>query len=323
MRQRKRVEEPRLQTLLGTIWRISILLVFLSACSRPEQGNTVPESQESVDQIYANPSSLIEPEAIQLNINLLVNTFLIDVRKPSDFDDGHIAGSINVWRNQITDTSYNYGGMMARKGQMEQLLSELGVIPSDTLILYDAKANVDAARLWWILKYYGHKHVRLLNGGLKNWQDTGGALDTVKIEYYDTKYKFEDEVNSEIQASIQTVKSAIEKGRGILVDTRSKEEFFGELQKKGAARAGAIPSSVNLDWSASVNYEGNHRFRPVREIEKIYGDIGINESTEVITYCHSGVRSAHTLFVLKELLGYGKVQNYDGSWTEWSHIAYE
>jgi thiosulfate/3-mercaptopyruvate sulfurtransferase len=143
------------------------------------------------------------------------------------------------------------------------------------------------------------------------------------MEYYDVKYKFGDEVNSEIQASIQTVKSAIEKRSGILVDTRSREEFSGELQKKGAARAGAIPSSVNLDWSASVNYEGNHRFRSVREMEKIYGDIGITESTEVITYCHSGVRSAHTLFVLKELLGYGKVQNYDGSWTEWSHISYE
>lgn len=323
MHLRKRAEEPRLQTLLGTIWRISFFLFFLSACADLEQEKPVSESQESIDKAYSNPSSLIEVDALQPMLKHMVNKVLIDVRKPEDFATGHIGNAVNIWRNQITDTSYNYGGMMATMGQMEQLLSKVGILPSDTLIIYDAKADVDAARLWWILKYYGHDQVKLLNGGLKAWKAFGGKLDSVESSIDQTTYQFKGGVIAEIHASVEEVKFSLKGDERILLDTRSTEEFSGEMKKKGAARAGAIPTSVNLDWSASVNYEGDHRFRSSEELKEIYGDLGIDGSTDVISYCHSGVRSAHTLFVLTELLGYQNVQNYDGSWTEWSHLKQE
>lgn len=276
--------------------------------------------QQNIEQGYAKPQSLIEVQELQERIEGLESTVLIDVRKPIYFANGHIEGAVNIWRDQITDTSYNYGGMMATKEQMESLLSGLGVKSSDTLILYDAKGNVDAARLWWILKYYGHQQVRLLNGGLKAWESIGGKLVSSDSKRGVSEYNFLEEVNPEIHASISQVKSSFGSSEQIILDTRSEEEFSGSIKKKGAARSGAIPHSVNLDWSAAVNYDGDHRFRSINELKKIYGELGIDSNSKVITYCHSGVRSAHTLFVLQELLGYSSVKNYDGSWTEWSHL---
>lgn len=309
--------------MTGTIWKISLLLVFLLGCSDPESKRPSSDSQEAPGETYANPSSLIEVAGLQPMLQDLVNKVLIDVRKPKQFAAGHIGDALNIWRNQITDTSFNYGGMMATKEQMEELLSELGILPSDTIILYDAKADVDAARLWWILKYYGHDQVKLLNGGLKAWMEKGGELDSTDSNFDYSSYQFEGSVITKIHASIGEVKSSIETGHGVLLDTRSTQEFSGSIKKKGAAWAGSIPHSINLDWSASVNYESDHRFRSAPELKKIYGDVGITDSTDVISYCHSGVRSAHTLFVLTELLGYQNVRNYDGSWTEWSHLVEE
>ena len=268
------------------------------------------------------PSSLIEPEELLKHLD---GFRLVDVRPETQFSEGHISGAVTVWRDQITDTTYAYGGMMATKAQMEALLSSLAILPSDTLVLYDAKANVDAARLWWILKYYGHKHLRLLNGGLKGWIAAGGELDTAaeaRLQRVSNvqPYTFGDFVNPEVMASMSDVQSAIDHGSAILLDTRSKEEFSGEVRKNGAARAGAIPTAKNLDWAVAVNYDGDHRFRSAGELQSIYVEVQIGPSSEVITYCHSGVRSAHTLFVLTQLLGYGNVRNYDGSWTEWSHL---
>ena len=249
---------------------------------------------------------------------------LVDVRPENQFSEGHIPGAVQVWRDQITDTSYAYGGMMATKAQMEALLSSLGILSSDTLVLYDAKADVDAARLWWILRYYGHKHIRLLNGGLKGWIAAGGELDSSLVpseeQNKNSDYRFGKFVNPEIIASMADVKSAVDVDSILLLDTRSQEEFSGEVRKKGAARAGAIPTAKNLDWAVAVNYGGDHKFKSASELQRIYAEVGIDPTSEVIAYCHSGVRSAHTLFVLTQLLGYGNVRNYDGSWTEWSHL---
>ena len=288
---------------------------------QPEQSDSAQTQDELIE--YAMPNSLIEPEELQLKIYDLTNTRLIDVRKHQDYAKGHITGSINVWRDQIVDTSYSYGGMMATKEQMEQLFGELGISPTDTLILYDAKADVDAARLWWILKYYGHKHIRLLNGGLKAWQSIGGELEYAQTEVTKTEYYLSDYLNPEIIASIEDVRLAFEIDSNILLDTRTEEEYSGEIKKNGAARAGAIESAVNLDWSTAVDYDGDHRFRSANELREIYGELGINANSNVITYCHSGVRSAHTLFVLHQLLGYPYIRNYDGSWTEWSYLVSE
>lgn len=293
-------------------WRISLIAIILtvSCCTGPQTNETGDKELE-----YASPWSLIEPEELNVQHE---NTVLIDVRKPAEFSEGHIDGAVNVWRNQITDTSYAYGGMMASKDQMENLLSELGIASSDTIILYDAKANVDAARLWWILKFYGHDHARLLNGGLKAWQGIGGELVSTSEETETSDFKFSGKERSSIHASINEVEKTSTEGVSIILDTRSTEEYAGEKLKNGSAWPGRIPTAINMDWPTSVDYSGDHRFLGADSLKTLY-EIA-NDSLLVITYCHSGVRSAHTLFVLTELLGYENVKNYDGSWTEWSHL---
>ena len=116
------------------------------------------------------------------------------------------------------------------------------------------------------------------------------------------------------------MKSVIEDSSLILLDTRGLEEYSGSKLKNGAAWAGHIPSAKNIDWAEAVDYHGNHKFLPSDELKNKYDSLGITGNQPVVTYCHSGVRSAHTLFVLTELLGYKNVRNYDGSWIEWSHL---
>ena len=252
-------------------------------------------------------------------IDSLRNSLIIDVRRPAEFEGGHITGSVNLWRDQVTDTSYSYGGMMATKNQIEELLSSLGATSTDTLILYDAKADVDAARLWWILKFYGHQNVRLLNGGLKCWTKIGGQLSTQKDSPAYAEFTFTSNADSSIHASIDQVREASESASSTLIDTRSVAEYSGEVLKNGAAWPGHIESAINIDWPTSVDYSGDHRFLDSDSLRLVYSEL--DREKPIITYCHSGVRSAHTLFVLTELLGYEDVRNYDGSWTEWSHLT--
>lgn len=293
-------------------WKISILLFLVGltfGCETTDQSG-----RHGTD--YASPESLVEVEDA---INAESNWKLIDLRKPEEFEQGHIRGAQNVWRTDITDTSYQYGGMMPTQLHMEQLLSRLGISPSDTIIIYDQKAECDAARLWWILKFYGHQHVRLLNGGLAAWKASGNELVTNQILGEISNYRFQSKPDSNLLALFTLVQS-IDTSTRILLDTRGKEEYSGEFHKNGAAYPGHIDGAVNLDWAMAVDYDGSQKFLPIDTLKARYAAIGIDGTKPVITYCHSGVRSAHTLFVLTELLGYCNINNYDGSWIEWSHI---
>ena len=275
-------------------------------------------SQPKVEHLeYASTKSLIEAENLAQHLD---NYVLIDLRKPEEYHQGHIPSALNVWRNQITDTSYAYRGMMPTQGQLESLLSQLGIHPNDTIVIYDDKAECDAARLWWILKFYGHDNIKLLNGGLSSWISSGGKLaaDSMSVSY--TEYRFMVQKDSAIFAHIKEVLAVQTDTQSVLLDTRGLQEYSGELKKKGAARAGKISNAANIDWAAAVNYDGDKKFRSAQELDKLYRSVGIDGKKPVVVYCHSGVRSAHTLFVLTELLGYDNIKNYDGSWTEWSHL---
>ena len=283
-------------------------LVFIG-CENSEHSNS-----ETLE--YASVESLAEVEGV---INTGLHWKLIDLRKPKEFEQGHISGAQNVWRTDITDTTYPYGGMMPTKLHMERLLSRLGIVPSDTILIYDDKAVCDAARLWWILKFYGHSHIKLLNGGLTAWKASGGELTTSTQSLGVTDYTFESESDSSLLVMFQSVKS-IDDSTLVLIDTRGDDEYSGKFHKDGTAYPGHINGAINLDWASTVDFNGSHKFRSAKELKEIFAVNGVNETTPVITYCHSGVRSAHTLFVLKELLGYRNIKNYDGSWIEWSHL---
>ena len=298
-------------------WRINLLFLLLAvhlfAC------RTAPIQEEKKDATYASTACLIEADTLWQKLSSENGIKLIDLRKSSEYATGHIHGAFNIWRDQITDTSYAYGGMMPTRTHVEQLLGRHGISPSDTIVIYDRNAACDAARLWWILRFYGHQHIKLLNGGLNAWESEGHHLSTEYPQPEPGEYRFLSAADSTIHASYPMVKANINNPDIILIDTRGSEEFNGKL-KDGAARGGHIEGAINLDWSTAVDYAGTHRFLDADQLKVNFLAVGIREQTPVITYCHSGVRSAHTYFVLSELLGYRNIRNYDGSWIEWSHV---
>lgn len=297
-------------------WKISMLAVTALILVQSCQDGVQRPAEEELS--YAHPESIIEAEQLSDGLS---NYALIDLRKPEAFNEGHVPGAVQVWRTDITDTTYAYGGMMPEKQHLERLLGSLGISPSDTVVIYDDKAECDAARLWWILKFYGHENVKLLNGGLVSWKQVGRIITSELPEITPTQYTFAKSPDSAIHSDLNMVERFIQdSGSIVLLDTRTYDEFSGATHKNGAAKPGRIPTAINLDWAVAVDLNGNHKFRSAKELKSTYDGVGMNTSSPVVTYCHSGVRSAHTLFVLTQLLGYENVRNYDGSWIEWSHL---
>ena len=289
--------------------RISLLLILLLvglSCEAQRKGLEDDLALLELDQL-PNP---MQEEFV-----------LIDFRKPEAYAKGHIPGALNLWRSDIEDSSYKYRGMLASQEQMEAILSTLGITNQDRLLLYDEDGLPEAARLWWGLKHYGFPDVRLLNGGLETWKAAGKSLETKVVERIPSTFTFPITEDAENLITKENLLKLIESGEEdyIILDARTEEEFLGLVRKSGAAKAGRIPNSVNLDWSASINHKGNKKFKPLSELERIFAFLKAEQNDKIVVYCHSGVRSSHTYFVLTELLGYTNVWNYDGSWTEWSH----
>jgi thiosulfate/3-mercaptopyruvate sulfurtransferase len=185
------------------------------------------------------------------------------------------------------------------------------------MVVYDNKGSVDAARLWWIIKLYGHEKVNLLNGGLNAWHQ---SLDTNTTQATPAVFKFGGPDQQHMNLDFDAFEAMRKIPGVILIDSRSKEEFQGETTKDGAFLAGHIPGALNKCYSASIDFseEGETKLKPDTTLRGIYAALAMPDDT-VIVYCHSGVRSAHTYMILTEILGYQHVYNYDGSWVEWSY----
>lgn len=246
------------------------------------------------------------------------NVKIIDFRKLAAYNKGHIKNSIHIWRSDIEDHSFPYGGMKASKKQLEILFGRLGIDKKDTLLIFDDKGLCDATRLWWVLQYYNFTNVKLLDGGLTTIKSAEIPLITDISTFPITEFSFSTEVNTAYYASRSQLENAI-KNNAIILDTRTTDEYLGNILKKGAFTKGKIPTSQLLDWANAINYSGNKKIKTPLELEEIYAKIGANKKDTIYVYCHSGVRSAHTTFVLTQRLGYKHVLNYDGSWTEWSY----
>lgn len=243
----------------------------------------------------------------------------VDVDTES-YDSGHIPGAIGWnWKKQLQDQQRR---TIATKDDFEQLLQESGIDNDTTIVLYGDNNNWFAAWAYWLLKYYGHEDVRILDGGRKKWESENRELTTDEPDAGAGDYTIE-EVNEEYRAFRDDVAKLI-KGQDFgLVDVRSPEEFSGEKLgpeglNEGAQRGGHIPGASNIPWSKAVNEDGT--FKTKDELEEIYEGEGITPDKEIIAYCRIGERSAHSWFVLNELLEYPTVRNYDGSWTEWGNL---
>ncbi|MGF1671774.1 MAG: sulfurtransferase [Balneolaceae bacterium] len=243
----------------------------------------------------------------------------VDVNTRS-YDSGHLPGAAGWnWQTQLQDQLRR---TVVSKEDFEKLLGESGIDNDALIILYGDNNNWFAAWAYWLLKYYGHKDVRLLDGGRKKWEDEGRELTDAVPEFEPKKYTI-SKINSELRAFRNDVAENLGKEAFGLVDVRSPDEFTGKiLAPPGllelSQRAGHIPGAKNIPWSKAVNEDGT--FKSKEELKKLYEGEGITPDKDIIAYCRIGERSAHSWFVLNELLEYPNVRNYDGSWTEWGNL---
>jgi len=239
----------------------------------------------------------------------------------SAYDKGHIPNAIRIdWKQDLQDPVRR--DFVDRVG-FEKLLSERGISNDDTVVLYGGNNNWFAAYAYWYFKLYGHQDVKLLDGGRKKWELESRALTKDVPNRPATSYKASEQ-DATLRAKRDEVLEAI--GKRNLVDVRSPDEFTGRLlapahlPQEQAQRGGHIPTARNVPWSKAANEDGT--FRSDDELREIYGDeAGLDFSKDTIAYCRIGERSAHTWFVLHELLGQPNVKNYDGSWTEYGSLV--
>ncbi|WP_321330442.1 sulfurtransferase [uncultured Ilyobacter sp.] len=271
---------------------------------------------------YHNSEALVSPKKAKEIMESNKNVVVFDVRRSAEFMLGHIPGAVDIWRNDISadNNEYPFGGMRATSEKMENVLGSYGIDSNTHILIYDAKADYDAARLWWILDVYGHEKISLIDGGINGWKAAGLPLEVGFAKKKDKKvYSFSKKANYSKLAHLNDVKKAVGSKETVIIDTRSESEHLGTETKKGAFRPGRIPSETFIPWETAVHDETDKTFKNISELKEIYAKQGITSNSKVIAYCQSGVRSAHTTFVLTQLLGYKNVKNYDGSWIEWSY----
>jgi thiosulfate/3-mercaptopyruvate sulfurtransferase len=238
----------------------------------------------------------------------------------SAYEKGHIRGAVRLdWKTDLQDPVKRD---FVDRSTFEQLLSERGISNDHTVVLYGGNNNRFAAYAYWYFKLYGHDAVKLLDGGRKKWELDSRELVTDVPQRAKTDYTAKDQDTS-IRAFRQDVLDAI--GSQNLVDVRSPDEFSGRLlapahlPQEQSQRPGHVPTAKNIPWSKAANDDGT--FRDDEELTSLYAGAGVDLGTDTIAYCRIGERSAHTWFVLHELLGVPNVKNYDGSWTEWGSLV--
>jgi len=241
---------------------------------------------------------------------------------PALYDEGHVRGAVRLhWREDLQDPVERdlIGGEA-----FEKLMGGLGISNDTVVVLYGDRNNWFAAYAYWYLKVYGHEDVRIVDGGRQKWVDEDRELTNDVPSREPATYKA-GEPDASIRTYRDDVLSALGDGSRPLVDVRSPQEFSGDLiappgyEQEGAQRAGHIPGAKSIPWASAVRDDGT--FKSADELKQLYGDKGVTPDKQVTAYCRIGERSAHTWFVLRELLGYENVRNYDGSWTEWGNLV--
>jgi len=270
---------------------------------------------------YTHPEVLVSTEWVANHVrDANVKVIEVDVDTKA-YDEGHVPGAIAwAWNTQLCDTLRRD---ILSKAQFEELLSSSGVDADTNLIIYGDNNNWFAAWAVWQAKIYGHRQVRLMNGGRKKWLSEGRELSTDAPRITRTEYRAAD-ADLALRAFLPQVQEASSHGAAALVDVRSPLEFTGEILAppglpETCQRGGHVPGARNIPWNKACNDDGT--FKSADELRRIYGAESIDGSKPVIAYCRIGERSSHTWFVLKYLLGFDNVTNYDGSWTEWGNLV--
>jgi thiosulfate/3-mercaptopyruvate sulfurtransferase len=241
--------------------------------------------------------------------------------EPGKFERGHIPGAVNFrWHTDLVDPVRRD---IASQDNWQALLSAAGIGPDTTVVLYGDHNNWFAAWGAWIFRYYGHDDVKLLDGGRNKWEADNRPLSSRPVRHAATQYEV-TQTHPELRARLPDVLEVVHGQRQTkLLDIRSPAEYEGKIfappgVQELAIRAGHVPGAINVPWSATVREDGT--FKPAEELRQLYAGVGIDGSAPVIVYCRIGERSAHSWFVLSQILGYQAVQ-YDGSWTEYGNAV--
>ena len=270
---------------------------------------------------YAHPETLVSTDWVaehESDPNVRVAEVDVDTKA---YEEGHVPGAIGwAWNTQLCDTVRRD---ILSKEQFEELMSASGVKPETTLIIYGDNNNWFAAWALWQAKIYGHRDVRLMNGGRKKWLSEGRELSTDTPRLARTAYRAK-EADLSVRAFLPQVRAASAQRSASLVDVRSPQEFTGEILAppglpETCQRGGHIPGARSIPWGKACNDDGT--FKSADELRKLYAAENVDGSQPVIAYCRIGERSSHTWFVLRYLLGFDNATNYDGSWTEWGNLV--
>ena len=272
---------------------------------------------------YAHPEVLTDTETVSKNLNSnSIKIIEVDYDPENAYRQGHVQNaSLIWWKRDINDPVTRD---IISKSQFEELMSRNGVMPDSEVVLYGDFNNWFAAFVFWIFKYYGHEKIKIMNGGRKKWEMEKKTYTKEEPHIQKTKYVAKPP-NEGIRAYLFDVRRALDKKDSVLVDVRSPKEFSGEITAppeypmEHAQRGGHIPGAHNIPWATAVN-DTDGTFKAVEELRKNYDTKGVTSDKDVICYCRIGERSSHSWFVLKYLLGYPQVRNYDGSWTEWGNM---
>jgi thiosulfate/3-mercaptopyruvate sulfurtransferase len=274
--------------------------------------------------VYAHPESLVSADWLAEHLKDPAIRVIESNEDVLLYDTGHIPGAVHVdWRKDLNDQVIRD---YLTPEAFAKLAENIGITPETTVVFYGDKSNWWACYALWVFSLFGHKDLRILNGGRNKWIADGRATTKEKPQYPKTQYpvpprRRDDEIRAFFAETLEQSKA-----RKPLIDVRSPGEFKGEIThmpeypQEGVLRGGHIPGAKSVPWATAANNDGT--FKSAEELRKIYIDnLGFGESDHTIVYCRIGERSSHTWFVLTELLGFTDVKNYDGSWTEWGNAV--
>ncbi len=270
---------------------------------------------------YAHPEALVETQWVADHLN---DPNVRIVESDEDlllYDTGHIPGAVKIdWVQDLNDPVVRD---YLDSERFAELMRAKGISNDTTVVLYGDKHNWWATYAFWVFKLFGHRDVRIMNGGRAKWITEGRPLTREVPVYPPTNYVAPPRDDTQIRAFRDQVLEFVRQRQGVLVDVRSPQEYSGErthmpdYPQEGTLRGGHIPGAVNIPWAKAVNEDST--FKSADELRAMYAAQGVTPDKDVIAYCRIGERSSHTWFVLTYLLGYPKVRNYDGSWTEWGN----
>jgi thiosulfate/3-mercaptopyruvate sulfurtransferase len=272
---------------------------------------------------YAHPEVLVSTEWLAAHLeDPAVRVLEVDWDPASAYELGHVPGAALVdWKREINDPVRRD---ILSRDQFVSLMERLGVTPQTTLVLYGDMRNWFAAFAFWTFRIYGHADIRLVNGGRRKWFEEDRPVAEAAPALVAASYPA-PEPTAGLRQSLSGVRDILGRSDHGLVDVRSPAEFSGaisappEYQNEGAQRSGHIPGAVNIPWAQAIQEDDT--FKPVDQLRELYQSRGMTPDKSIVTYCRIGERSSHTWFVLTYLLGYPRVANYDGSWSEWGNAV--